>query len=109
MIANEMTRRVFLIRSAGTAGTLLVLADEAPAASHVDEGDEGAASLGYRHDASTVDRQRFPKYAPPQHCATCSFFQGADGDAWGGCAMFGRHQVAAAGWCNAWAARPAPG
>lgn len=95
------SRRVFLIAAAACAAT-----PAARAATHVDEADETAVALGYHHDASKVDAAKFPKHQSGQHCANCSFFQGADGDAWAGCAMFGRKQIAAGGWCNAWAKRP---
>ncbi len=73
---------------------------------HVDEADEQAVALGYKHDATKVDAARFPKHDAKQHCANCSFFQGNPTDAWAGCAMFGRKHIAAAGWCNAWNKAP---
>ncbi|MBI3368517.1 MAG: high-potential iron-sulfur protein [Burkholderiales bacterium] len=36
----------------------------------------------------------------------CSFWQGKAGDAWAGCAMFGRKHIARNGWCQAWAKAP---
>jgi hypothetical protein len=36
-------------------------------------------------------------------CANCALFQGKAGDAWGGCPIFAGRQVAAKGWCSAWA------
>ena len=101
---ESTTRRIFITRS--IAGGCAVLA--APAISHaapprVDEADETAKALGYKHDTNKVDKQRFPKHSASQDCANCSFFQGRPGDEWGGCAMFGRKHIAAAGWCNAWA------
>ncbi|HSV44469.1 MAG TPA: high-potential iron-sulfur protein [Ramlibacter sp.] len=73
--------------------------------SRVEETDETAAALGYKHDTNKVDSKRFPKHGAAQTCGNCSFFQGGASDAWGGCAMFGRKHIAAAGWCNAWAKR----
>ena len=104
---NDKTRRIFITR--GIAGVCAVaafpgIARAAPP--RVDEADETAAALGYRHDTSKVDSQRFPKHAAAQNCANCSFFQGSATDEWGGCAMFGRKHVSAAGWCSAWAKKP---
>jgi hypothetical protein len=103
-----LARRVFLLRAATAGGcaALLATAPPARAATHVDENDETAAALGYRHDARQVDTMKFPKYQPGETCLGCSFFQGAPADEWAGCAMFGRKQINAAGWCNAWAKKP---
>ena len=104
---NETTRRIFITRSIASGCAMLA----APVITHaapprVDEADETARALGYRHDTKKVDKQLFPKHSAAQDCANCSFFQGSAGDEWGGCAMFGRKQIAAAGWCNAWAKKP---
>jgi hypothetical protein len=102
---SGITRRMFVLRSAA-GGTALALPGVVLAAAHVEEGDEAAVALGYRHDTKLVDAAKFPKHQASQHCGNCAFFQGASGDEWGGCAMFGRKQIAAGGWCNAWAAKP---
>ena len=101
------TRRVFIVRS--IAGACAALAG--PVVSHaapprVDEADETAQALGYRHDTNQVDKQRYAAHSAAQRCANCSFFQGGATDEWGGCAMFGRKHIAAAGWCSAWAKKP---
>jgi hypothetical protein len=101
------TRRIFIVR--GIAGACAALAGPAlthAAPSRVEEADETAKALGYKHDTSKVDKQRFPNHSAAQHCGNCSFFQGAANDEWGGCAMFGRKHIAAAGWCSAWAKKP---
>jgi hypothetical protein len=96
------TRRVFIVRTlAGGCGA--ALAAGARAATHVEETDETAQALGYRHDTRLVDGAKYPKHAPQQRCAECAFWQGAPADDWAGCAMFGRKQVAAGAWCSAWA------
>lgn len=101
------TRRAVITRVVCVSACALAavpLARAAPA--RVDEADETAVALGYKHDTTKVDQQRYPKHSPSQTCANCSFFQGAATDAWGGCAMFGRKHIAAAGWCNAWVKKP---
>jgi hypothetical protein len=97
----RLTRRVIVLRSLAGAGVLLG-APLAVQAAQVEESDETAVALGYRHDTAKVDGKRFPKHAATQHCANCALYQGAAADAWGGCAMFGRKQVAGGGWCSAW-------
>lgn len=108
MSSPSTPRRVFLLRVAsGGAGLALAAAcGGARAATHVDENDEVAQQLGYRHDARQVDASKFPKYQAGERCLDCSFFQGAATDEWAGCAMFGRKHINAAGWCNAWAKKP---
>ena len=102
------TRRIFITRSIASGCAVLAAPIAAQAApSRVEEADETAAALGYRHDTKKVDKQRFPKHSAAQLCGNCSFFQGNAGDEWGGCAMFGRKHIAAAGWCSAWNSKPA--
>ena len=102
------TRRIFLTRTlAGTCAVLAAPVVSRAAPPRVDEGDETAQALGYRHDTNKVDKKRYPNHTVSQTCANCSFFQGAATDAWGGCAMFGRKQIAGPGWCSAWARKPA--
>ncbi len=72
------------------------------AAAQVDENDEAATALGYRHDTAKVDSKKYPQHKPDQHCRSCQFWQGSQTDEWAGCAMFGRKQIAANGWCLAW-------
>lgn len=97
-----MTRRRFVGHALGCGVAIAIVPLGASAAPHVAEDDETAVALGYRHDTRQVDGQKYPKHRPEQRCVNCSFYQGAASDEWGGCAMFGRKQVAAAGWCNAW-------
>jgi hypothetical protein len=68
----------------------------------VDEKDAQAQSLGYKHDATKVDKAKFAKYQAGQTCANCTLYQGKPTDAWGGCAIFPGKQVAAKGWCSAY-------
>ncbi|MFL6698128.1 MAG: high-potential iron-sulfur protein [Vitreoscilla sp.] len=106
---NDSTRRNFIVRSLAGGGTLagIGLASVARAATHVEEADETALALGYRHDTATVDAKKYPGHAPQQHCSDCAFWQGTPTDAWAGCAMFGRKQVAAGAWCSAFSKKPA--
>ena len=93
---TAMKRRHFMIAAAaaGCAG--------GAAAAPVDEADENAVALGYRHETAKVDAKKYAQHRPEQKCVNCQFWQGSPTDAWGGCAMFGRKQVAAGGWCMAY-------
>lgn len=105
---KDSTRRIFIIRAAAGGSAVLALSELALAAPpRAEESDETAQALGYKHDTSKVDKKRFPKHSAAQRCTNCSFFQGGTADEWGGCAMFGRKQIAGPGWCSAWAPKPA--
>ena len=71
-------------------------------AARVDEKDAQAQSLGYKHDATKVDKAKFPKYVAVQTCANCTLYQGKPTDAWAGCPIFPGKQVAGKGWCSAY-------
>ncbi|NML33375.1 high-potential iron-sulfur protein [Paraburkholderia antibiotica] len=96
------SRRTFLITSIGVASTLALSRQAFADAPKVSETDPTAQALGYKADASKVDKAKFAKFAAGQQCGNCSFFQGKAGDAYGGCPMFAGKQVAAAGWCSAY-------
>lgn len=76
--------------------------DAAAQGAQLDEKDTQAQNLGYKHDATKVDKAKFPKYQAGQTCANCSLYQGKPTDAWAGCPIFPGKQVAGKGWCSAW-------
>jgi hypothetical protein len=96
------SRRVFMIQAVSATGVVL-LAGEASAQAMVAENDPQAVSLGYKADASKVDKAKFPKFAATQNCANCALYQAKPGAAAGACGIFPGKQVAAKGWCSAWA------
>ncbi|QWD66544.1 high-potential iron-sulfur protein [Polynucleobacter sp. MWH-Aus1W21] len=98
----KTTRRQFMIMSAAGAATL-ALNNTAQAQAMVAETDPQAAALGYKADASKVDKAKFPKYAAGQVCDNCALYQGKAGSAAGGCSLFAGKQVAGKGWCSAYA------
>jgi hypothetical protein len=100
-------RRSFVMTmlGSGLAGSSAAAFAQGTAA-HVDEADEGAVALGYKHDTTKVDAKKYASHTAAQKCSNCSFWQAGAADAWGGCAMFGRKHVNAAGWCTAWAKKP---
>lgn len=98
--AASSPRRSFVLQLALGGACLATGARAQPA--RVDEADESAVALGYRHDTTQVDAKKYPQHAASQRCVNCSFWQGAATDAWAGCSMFGRKQIAANGWCVAW-------
>ena len=101
MSDTSQARRVFLLRAITTTG-LLAVAAAASAQTKVDEADETAVGLGYKHDTTQVDAKKYAQHKADQKCNNCQFWQGAATDAWAGCSMFGRKQIAANGWCVAY-------
>src|ERR1044072_7681881 len=94
--------RTFLIPSTGVASSFALSRQAFADAPKVAESDPTAQALGYKEDASKVDKAKFAKYAPGQDCGNCSFYQGKPTDAYAGCPMFAGKQVAAKGWCSAY-------
>ncbi len=101
-IEMKNSRRQFMILSAAGACTL-ALNSNVQAQTMVAETDPQAAALGYKEDASKVDKAKYPKYAAGQVCDNCALWQPKGSATAGGCSLFGTKQVAAKGWCSAWA------
>ena len=95
-------RRVFLLQTI-TIGLGTVLATQASAQAMLAESDSQALALGYKADATKVDKAKQPKYTSGQLCSNCALFQGAPSAAAAGCPLFVGKQVAAKGWCSAYA------
>ncbi len=85
------------------AEDVLARVEDAVEGTKVDENSAQAVSLGYKHDASTVDGGAQPRYAAGQQCSNCAVFQGA-GAQWGACPIFAGNLVKATGWCSAYVA-----
>ena len=95
-------RREFMMQVSLGGG--VVLAGNAMAqGAMVAEADPQAAALGYKADASKVDKDKFPKFASGQLCSNCALYQAKATDAAGGCPLFAGKQVAGKGWCSAYA------
>ncbi|MDQ6681131.1 MAG: high-potential iron-sulfur protein [Pseudomonadota bacterium] len=97
---------LYLIPAAGAALAGVEAGAQTPPPPMVDEKDPQAVSLGYVADAKRVDKAKFPKYAPPQHCAICQFYQGAAILPAAPCTIFAGKRVAGPGWCSAYVAKP---
>jgi hypothetical protein len=95
-------RRVFMLQTVA-ATSVAAFASAAQAQAMVAESDAQATALGYKADATKVDKAKQPKYAAGQMCSNCALFQGAAGAVAGGCPLFAGKQVAGKGWCSAYA------
>jgi hypothetical protein len=96
----KSSRRTFLITSLGAASALALSRQAFADAPHVPESDPTAQALGYKEDATKVDKAKYAKYQAGEMCSNCQLFQGKAGDAYGPCALFGGKQVNAKGWCS---------
>ncbi len=96
------SRRQFMILSAAGACTL-ALNGKVQAQAMVAETDPHAAALGYKANATSVDKAKYAKYTAGQACDNCALFQGKVGAAAGGCSLFAGKQVSGKGWCSAYA------
>jgi hypothetical protein len=86
-------------------GSLAVLGIAATARAQpkrVDENEQQAQALGYKHDAAKVDKAKFKNFQPGQLCSNCNFFKASAGASWGPCDIFAGREVNAKGWCSAW-------
>jgi len=75
----------------------------ARAAEELSETDPSAVALGYRVDATKVDKAKFTKYAAGQNCSNCQFYQGSASSKTAACPLFTGKTVEGAGWCNGYA------
>jgi len=99
-------RRQFMILSAAGA-CALTLNGKVQAQALIAETDPQAVALGYKADASKVDKAKYPRYAAGQICGNCVLFQGKADAAAGGCSLFAGKRVAGKGWCSAYAKKAA--
>lgn len=108
--SREARRRFIKIATASVAAAPFCGALSlrmARAQERLEEDDELAQQLGYKHDASEVDASEWPSYAEGDICSGCQLYEGAEGDEWGPCQIFGGKLVKAQGWCQAYVAREA--
>ena len=103
---ERVQRREFLKFGSLALASIALSASAAKSAraatAHVDEQEATARSLGYRHDATIVDKAKFAKYKSGETCANCQLFQANAGDSWGPCPLFSGKEVSAKGWCSAY-------
>jgi High potential iron-sulfur protein len=101
----SLSRRTFIGNSAtfmiATAGMSSVAWPDSPPM--LSESDPTAVALGYKANASTVDKAKFPQYAAGQSCSSCALYQGAAGASSGPCPIFSGKAVSSTGWCASYA------
>jgi High potential iron-sulfur protein len=95
---NKPNRRTFILQSV-TGLSAVAVAGQASAQAMVDEKDQQAINLGYKADATTVDKAKQAKYVSGQKCGNCALYQGKESDASALCPLFGGKKVSGKGWC----------
>jgi hypothetical protein len=100
---KSSNRRVFMMQTMSVAAVAALSTSAAQAQAMLAETDPQAVGLGYKADATKVDKTKQPKYAAGQVCTNCVLFQGKADAAAGGCPLFAGKQVAGKGWCSAYA------
>lgn len=97
------TRRHFVLATIPAAALATLAARTASAqAAKLEETDRTAVALGYKHDATKVDKAKYPAYVAGRNCANCQLFAAKGDQEWAPCAAVGNRLVNAKGWCVAW-------
>ena len=97
------SRRIFMLAVVAGGTTLAAPRVSAQGAAKLEESDPQATALGYKADATKVDKTKYPQHQATQMCSGCNFFQGKPADAMAPCTLFAGKQVSSKGWCSAWA------
>ena len=97
-----LSRRRFMILAASVASTAALSNESRADAPVLSESDPTAMALGYKADASKVDKAKFAQFQVGQTCANCQLYQGKPGAPSGPCATYGGKIVDAKGWCSAY-------
>ncbi|HEY8099489.1 MAG TPA: high-potential iron-sulfur protein [Burkholderiaceae bacterium] len=98
----NINRRTFIIHSLVGSAALATAGVNSAQTAKLAESDPQAAALGYKENATKVDKAKYPSYAAGQSCASCQLYQGPATGA-GKCAIFQGKLVASTGWCGAYA------
>ncbi len=106
MSFNKLNRRTFVKATGVSLASmpLIIVADAR--LQRLAEDDPTALALGYKEIGTEVGAEKYPNHKPEQICSGCVLYTGDDPE-WGGCGAFPGKRVAGAGWCAAFAPKPA--
>jgi len=96
----KTSRRHFILRTASLISACVPGANAFAETGSVSESELTARLLGYRIDATSVDKAEHPKYVSGQVCANCRHYKGLAADRSGPCTIFLGKFVSANGWCS---------
>jgi hypothetical protein len=57
-------------------------------------------ALGYKANATQIDKAKYPAYMAGQSCSNCQFYQGNASAASAPCPLLGGKNVSGSGWCK---------
>ena len=106
-VSRQARRRFLQFATAGVAAAPFCTVRLTHAQERVEEDEELAQQVGYKHDASDVDPNEWPDYEEGELCANCQLYHGEQGAEWGPCDIFNGRLVSANGWCVTWLEREA--
>ncbi|WP_374352091.1 high-potential iron-sulfur protein [Chitinimonas sp.] len=75
-------------------------ASAAEPSGEIAENDPDAVRIGYRRDASQIDKRTTPGYADGQTCMSCMLFNRKSGTSLGACEAINHRLVTEGGWCK---------
>ncbi len=96
------SRRQFMMIAASLVSTCMLSNKSWADTPVLSESDSTAQALGYKTDASQVDKTKYPKYQTGQVCENCQLYQGKPGSVNGPCPIYGGKRVDVTGWCSAY-------
>ena len=105
----SVSRRVFIENGAfllASVGVCAVARPDSAPLPMLSESDPTAAALGYKANASSVDKAKFPQYTAGSSCSNCALYLGAAGATSGPCPLYAGKAVSAKGWCASYAKKP---
>jgi High potential iron-sulfur protein len=94
------SRRAFVISLAALASNLFIVDAARADDVMVSESDPAAIALGYKANASQVDKAKYNTYMPGEICSNCQFYQGDASTASAPCPLLGGKLVRGEGWCK---------
>lgn len=98
-----LSRRAFFESGTILLASISVCGVAWPDDAMLSESDPTAQALGYKMDASTVDKAKYSQYAAGQICSVCALYQGPAGSSSGPCPIFSGKAVSSKGWCASFA------
>ncbi len=99
MLKNSIFGLTAVVAASIIAPNAVYAADDLPV---LTEADPMAMGLGYKLDATTVDKAKQAKYEAGQSCGSCALFT-ATKDGAGTCTIFTGKLVNDKAWCSAYA------
>lgn len=99
----SFSRRTFVITLAWLASGLPLMSEAHADDGTIAESDPTAEALGYKADATKVDKAKYSTYVSGDTCANCQFYQGQATAPSAPCPLLAGKAVSGKGWCKGYA------